>query len=147
MNHESEVGGRSTRKSFRFVRACVRAVWLPSGIGLDLKFCWHLPLERGGKSPPRKYRRLGVSPCGLHNHIPCGPSNIETNTTFENAMRVASDSVENPMVEVLIERLSWDMNILMSDKHEKQSMMEVYETSDAKGGSTPFAESFLLPEP
>lgn len=107
----------------------------------------HLPLERGGKSPPRKYRRLGVSPCGLHNHIPCGPSNIETNTTFENAMRVASDSVENPMVEVLIERLSWDMNILMSDKHEKQSMVKVYETSDAKGGSTPFAESFLLPEP
>ena len=29
----SEVGGCSTRKSFRFVRACVRAVWLPSGIG------------------------------------------------------------------------------------------------------------------
>ena len=29
----SEVGGCSTGKSFRFVRACVRAVWLPSGIG------------------------------------------------------------------------------------------------------------------
>jgi hypothetical protein len=26
-------GGRSTGKSFRSVRACVRAVWLPSGIG------------------------------------------------------------------------------------------------------------------
>ena len=30
---KSEVGGCSTGKSFRFVRACVRAVWLPSGIG------------------------------------------------------------------------------------------------------------------
>jgi hypothetical protein len=29
----SEVGGCSTGKSFRFVRACVRAVWLSSGIG------------------------------------------------------------------------------------------------------------------
>ena len=28
-----EVGGCSTGKSFRFVRASVRAVWLPSGIG------------------------------------------------------------------------------------------------------------------
>ena len=29
----SEVGGCSTGESFRFVRACVRAVWLSSGIG------------------------------------------------------------------------------------------------------------------
>ena len=29
----SEVGGCSTGKSFGFVRACVSAVWLPSGIG------------------------------------------------------------------------------------------------------------------
>jgi hypothetical protein len=62
----------------------------------------------------RLYRRLGVSPCRLHNRIPRGPSNIETNTTFENEMRVASDSVEDPMVEALIERLSWDMNILLT---------------------------------
>ena len=30
---ESEVGGCSTGNSFRFVLACVLAVWLPSGIG------------------------------------------------------------------------------------------------------------------
>ena len=35
----AEVGGRSTGKSFRFVRACVRAVWLPI-VELDLKNCW-----------------------------------------------------------------------------------------------------------
>ena len=29
----SEVGGCSTGKPFRSVRACVRAVWLPSGAG------------------------------------------------------------------------------------------------------------------
>ena len=34
--HKSEVGGCSTGKSFRFVRACVRAVWLPSGIGSQI---------------------------------------------------------------------------------------------------------------
>ena len=34
----SEVGGCSNWKSFRLVRACVRAVWLPSGIGS--KCCW-----------------------------------------------------------------------------------------------------------
>ena len=33
----SEAGGCSTGKSFRFVRACVRAVWLPSE--LDQKLC------------------------------------------------------------------------------------------------------------
>ena len=32
----SEVGACSTGKSFRFVRACVRAVWLPSGIGSQI---------------------------------------------------------------------------------------------------------------
>ena len=41
-DNASEVGGCSTGKSFRFVRACVRAVWLPSvnwisnGAGLSL---------------------------------------------------------------------------------------------------------------
>ena len=33
------LGGCSTGKLFRFVRACVRAVWLPI-VELDLKSCW-----------------------------------------------------------------------------------------------------------
>ena len=48
-SHGSEVGGCSTRKSFRFVRAFVRAVWLPSGIGSKCVWaavssfpCWSL---------------------------------------------------------------------------------------------------------
>ena len=32
----SEVGGCSNGKSFRFVRACVRVVWLSSGIGSQI---------------------------------------------------------------------------------------------------------------
>ena len=34
--HKSEDRGCSSGKSFRFVRACVRAVWLPSGIGSQI---------------------------------------------------------------------------------------------------------------
>ena len=39
----SEVGGCSTGKSFRFVRVCVRAVWLPSGIGSQIMWAGLFP--------------------------------------------------------------------------------------------------------
>ena len=41
--YKSEVGGCSTGKSFRFVRAFVRAVWLPSGIGSKLVWAGLFP--------------------------------------------------------------------------------------------------------
>ena len=45
---KSEVGGCSTGKSFRFVRACVRAVWLRSGIaGRPFPFSLLAGLGRG----------------------------------------------------------------------------------------------------
>ena len=43
----SEVGGCSTGKSFRFVRACVRAVWLPSGIGSKILLAGLFPFPFG----------------------------------------------------------------------------------------------------
>ena len=39
----SEVGGCAPGKSFRFVRACVRAVWLPSGIGSQILWAGFFP--------------------------------------------------------------------------------------------------------
>ena len=44
---KSEVGGCSTGKSFRFVRACVRAVWLPSGIGSQKLWAGLFPFPFG----------------------------------------------------------------------------------------------------
>ena len=44
---KSEVGGCSTGKSFRFVRACVRAVWLPSGIGSKIRWAGLFPFPFG----------------------------------------------------------------------------------------------------
>ena len=50
-----EVGGCSAGKSFRFVRACLRAVWLPSGIGSKIVLVAVLPFpfwSRGAFSFP-----------------------------------------------------------------------------------------------
>ena len=41
------LGGCSTGKSFRFVRACVRAVWLPSGIGSQIRWAGLFPFPYG----------------------------------------------------------------------------------------------------
>ena len=38
-----EVVGCSTGKSFRFVRVCVRAVWLPSGVGSQILWAGLFP--------------------------------------------------------------------------------------------------------
>ena len=47
------IRGCSTGKSFRFVRACVRAVWLPSGIGSQCVWAtlFPFPVLPGGAFP------------------------------------------------------------------------------------------------
>ena len=44
---KSEVGGCSAGKSFRSVRACVPAVWLPSGIGSQIPLVGLFPFPFG----------------------------------------------------------------------------------------------------